>query len=55
MHTAIDFRTQDEHEQREETALEFSVDEEMAARIRINTRSWRQRNGLEPKSDEATR
>lgn len=54
MHTAIDFRTQDEHEQREETALEFSVDEEMAARIRINTRSWRQRNGLEPTDERVS-
>lgn len=47
MHTVIDFRIQDEHQQRENTALEFTVDEDMAARIRINTRSWRQRNGLE--------
>ena len=52
MPATIDFRIQYEHEQREETALEFTVDEDMAARIRINTRGWRQRNGLEPLSVE---
>jgi hypothetical protein len=53
MHTVIDFRTQDEHQQREHGALEFTVDEEMALRIRMNTRAWRQKNGFEPKDVEA--
>jgi hypothetical protein len=53
MHTVIDFRIQDEHQQRDDTALEFTVDEEVALRIRMNTRTWRQRNGFEPKPDEA--
>ncbi len=52
MHTVIDFRTQDEHQQRND-ALEFTVDEEMAALIRVSTRSWRQRNGLEQEQSEA--
>lgn len=54
MKATIDFRTQDEHQQREETALEFTVDEEMAAEIRIRTRSWRQRNGLEPTDERVS-
>lgn len=53
MTTVIDFRTQDEHERREKGELPFVVDEEMALRIRINTRTWRQRNGLEPVEVEA--
>jgi hypothetical protein len=53
MHTVIDFRTQDEHQQREDTALEFTVDEEMALRIRMNTRAWRQKNGYETTDAEA--
>lgn len=52
MHTTIDFRTQDEYQQRDDAPLEFTVDEEMAAEIRIRTRSWRQRNGLEPEQSE---
>ena len=47
MHTVIDFRSQDETERAEVDALPFVVDQDMAALIRVNTRSWRQRNGLE--------
>lgn len=53
MHTVIDFRTQDEHEQREHAALPFVVDEEMALRIRMNTRAWREKNGFDPQTSEA--
>lgn len=45
-HTVIDFRTPEEREPRED-ALEFSVDQDMAALIRTQTRAWRKRNGLE--------
>lgn len=48
MHTVIDFRTQDEHQQRDDAPLEFTVDEEMALRIRMRTREWRQKNGYPP-------
>jgi hypothetical protein len=54
MHTVIDFRTQDEHEQREHGAIEFTVDEETAALIRVSTRTWRQRNGLEPTDERVS-
>lgn len=53
MHTVIDFRIHDEAERQEKGDLPFVVDHEMAALIRVNTRSWRQRNGLEHASDEA--
>jgi hypothetical protein len=53
MHTVIDFRTQDEHQQRDDAALEFTVDEEMALRIRMNTRAWRQKNGYDTTDAEA--
>lgn len=52
MHTVIDFRSQDETERAEVDALPFVVDQDMAALIRVNTRSWRQRNGLEPIANE---
>lgn len=45
-HTVIDFRAIEEREPRED-AIEFSVDQDMAALIRTQTRAWRQRNGLE--------
>lgn len=53
MHTVIDFRTQDENERQEKGDLPFVVDQEMAALIRVSTRTWRQRNGLEPQHSEA--
>ena len=53
-HTTIDFRTQDEHEQRaDHEALPFVFDQEKAAEIRVYTRSWRQRNGLESNATKA--
>jgi len=54
MHTTIDFRTHDENEQRKDKPLEFTVDEEMALRIRMNTRAWRQKNGYEPTDERAS-
>jgi hypothetical protein len=53
MHTVIDFRIQDEYEQREHGAIEFTVDQDVAALIRTQTRGWRQRNGLELEQSEA--
>jgi hypothetical protein len=53
MHAVIDFRAMDETTRSDEDALPFVVDQDMAALIRVNTRSWRQRNGLEPEQSEA--
>ena len=50
-HTVIDFRSTEEREPRED-ALEFSVDQDLAALIRTQTRAWRQRNGLESIANE---